>query len=79
MLNDPLSAQRGLEQAARLRAAADVIDETSRRLDLRVESLHYEGPAARRFRGVMAERAERAQRASRRLHDLADRLTIPGA
>ncbi len=57
--------------AAMLRAAAETVDEASRRLDLRVESLHYEGPAADHFKAVMSERHRRAHRAVAGLRELA--------
>lgn len=73
MLDNPLNAAAAEDHAARLRVIADGIAEQSQRLDLRVDSLHYEGPAARQFRVAMSERNQRAQRVARRLHELADR------
>lgn len=74
MLDEHLTAGDAADIAARLRNVADEADEQSRRLDLRIDSLHYDGPAARRFRVEMADRRERAQRVARRLHEVADRI-----
>jgi uncharacterized protein YukE len=80
-MNDSLfsSSPDAHEQAARLRAAADAVDEASHRLDLRVDSLHYEGPAAQRFRAAMADRQHRAQRLAHRLQQVAHRVSQTGA
>ena len=61
----------GAADAAMLRAAAETVADAARRLDLRVESLHYEGPAAEHFRSVMGERHRRAQRTVAGLRELA--------
>jgi len=78
MFDVPLDSHAADENSARLRIIADTIDEQSRRLDMRVDTLHYEGPAARRFRGVMSERHQRAHRITRRLHEMADRIQSSG-
>ena len=57
--------------AAMLRAAAETVDEAARRLDLRVDGLHYEGPAAQHFKSVMGDRHRRAQRTVDGLRELA--------
>jgi hypothetical protein len=75
MYDSPLSSHLADEHAATLRAAADAVDEQSRRLDLRVDSVHFEGPAGRRFRAAMAERHHRAQRTVNRLQQLAERVS----
>jgi hypothetical protein len=75
MLDQPLTADDGARNAATLHAAADAVSDLARRLELRVEALHYEGPAAYDFRISMAERAHRADRAVQRIRELADRLT----
>jgi uncharacterized protein YukE len=75
MYDSPLSSHLADEHAAKLRTAADAVDEQSRRLDLRVDSVHFEGPAGRRFRAAMAERHQRAQRTVHRLQELAARVS----
>ena len=74
MLDNPLNAAQAEDHAARLRIIADAIAEQSQRVDLRVDGLHYEGPAARQFRVAMSERNQRAQNVARRLHEIADRV-----
>jgi uncharacterized protein YukE len=79
MFESPLTSQQDYDNAARLRAVADAVDEQARRLELRIESIHFEGPAARRFRAAMADRHQRAQRTVHRLNELADRLSASSA
>ena len=74
MLDSPLNAPDADEQATRLRIVAEAIEDQSRRLDQRVEGMHYEGPAARHFRVAMTERHQRAQRVAERLRDMASQL-----
>jgi hypothetical protein len=66
------------EQAAMLRAVAEAVEDASRRLDLRVESLHFEGPAAVRLREAMTDRHRRAQRVGEELRQLAQQAGASG-
>jgi hypothetical protein len=75
MYESPLSSHLADEHTAKLRAAADAVDEQSRRLDMRVDSVHFEGPAGRRFRAAMSERHQRAERTVHRLREIADRVS----
>jgi uncharacterized protein YukE len=68
---DPAAAQA---QAARLRAAAEAVAQLQQRLDLRVDTLAFEGPAALRFRTAMADRSRRARRLADELQQTADRV-----
>jgi|1186.fasta_scaffold09021_4 hypothetical protein len=77
MQEGPLSSAIAQENAARLRAVAHAVDDESRRLAVRVDGLHYEGPAARRFRAAMADRHHRAQRLAHRLQQVAHRVGQP--
>jgi len=63
-----------LQRAAALRATAEQVTSTVERLDRRVETMHYQGPAADRFRAAMADRSLRGRRAVQELNDLADAL-----
>jgi hypothetical protein len=58
--------------AARVRLNAERVHELSRRLDARVEALHFEGPAAVRLHAEMAERKLRARGVADELQELAD-------
>jgi hypothetical protein len=70
---DPAAAA---EVAARLRAAADQVDEQARRLDARLDDLTFQGPAALRLRAAMVERCLRATRVADALRELADRARL---
>jgi uncharacterized protein YukE len=77
MLDAPLNAHPddAHRQAAALRQVAEIVGSLTHRMDARVESLHYEGPGADRFRSAMAERSQRAHRVSHQLGELADHLS----
>ena len=62
------------QRAAALRATAEQVASTVERLDRRVETMHYQGPAADRFRAAMSDRSLRGKRAVQELNELADAL-----
>jgi hypothetical protein len=72
---DPVAAS---ELAARLRAAADRVDDSARRLDARLDDLTFEGPAALRLRAAIVERRLRAARIADDLRETADVAVLGG-
>ena len=58
-------------EAASLLAQADGLAELSLQLQARVEGMEFEGPAATRFREVVADQSRQATQASAELRDLA--------
>jgi uncharacterized protein YukE len=73
---DPAAMQA---HAAKLRQAAETVQTHGRKLDHKVDSTHFEGAAANRFRAAMAERSARARTAADRLNDLAERVQARAA
>jgi hypothetical protein len=71
-LTDP---DRAIRHSSALRTVADTIEDMNRRLDLRVEAMHFHGAAADRLRANMDERSRRAARIAHRLHELAERAS----
>jgi hypothetical protein len=68
-LGDP-AAMRA--EAAMLRSQAEALASLAQQLQARVESVEYEGPAATRFRGAMADQGRRAMQLAGELQDLAN-------
>jgi uncharacterized protein YukE len=73
---DPAAMQA---HAAKLRQAAESVQTHGRKLDHKVDSTHFEGARAARFRASMAERSARARTAADRLNDLAERVAARAA
>jgi uncharacterized protein YukE len=69
--HDPAEIRR---QAALLRSAAETIELLVQRLDHRVESMTFEGPAAVRFKAAMHDRRQRGNRVANELEELATRF-----
>lgn len=63
-------------QVTKLRQSAESLLGLAERLDRRVETLVFDGPAAMHFRGVMRDRSRRARRAAEDLHESANRIQV---
>jgi uncharacterized protein YukE len=75
MLHHELPNDDAVKTAATLRHASELVTELARRVDDRVQDLHYEGHAAERFRAAMAERSTRAHRIAHQLDAIADTVS----
>jgi hypothetical protein len=70
--SDPVATR---ELAGRLRAGGDRIHDQAGRLDRKLDSLQFEGPAALRLRAAGAERKLRANQIAEELRDIAAGLS----
>jgi hypothetical protein len=61
-----------------LRSAGENVAVIADGLDRRVETMHFRGTAADRFRAQMSERTARLRRVSQELGDLAETVTHGG-
>jgi uncharacterized protein YukE len=68
-VNDPAAMR---QRAATLRSTAEQVATLVERLDRRVETMEFQGPAAERFRAAMSDRTLRGRRAAQELEELAD-------
>jgi uncharacterized protein YukE len=59
-------------EAAMLRSQAEALAALAQQVQARVESIEFEGPAAIRFRGAMADQSRRAAQLAGELQDLAN-------
>ena len=59
-------------EAAMLRSQAEALASLAQQVQARVESIEFEGPAATRFRGAMADQGRRAAQLAGELQDLAN-------
>src|SRR5688500_8943959 len=59
-------------EASALRAQAEALASLAQQLQGRVESIEYEGPAATRFRGAMADHSRRANQLAAELQELSN-------
>jgi hypothetical protein len=59
-------------EAAMLRSQAEALASLAQQVQARVESIEFEGPAATRFRGAMADQSRRAAQLAGELQDLAN-------
>ena len=59
-------------EAALLRSQAEALASLAQQLQARVEGVEFEGPAATRFRGSVADQSRRAAQLAGELQDLAN-------
>jgi uncharacterized protein YukE len=59
-------------EAAMLRSQAEALASLAQQVQARVETIEFEGPAATRFRGAMANQSRRAAQLAGELQDLAN-------
>jgi uncharacterized protein YukE len=70
----PIDSAALQAEAARLRSIAETISERSRRLEQRIATLDFQGPAGDRLRVATADQTARATRVAGQLEELADLL-----
>lgn len=67
----PIDAATLRSHSAVLRAAAEDLARVADRVGHRVDTMHFEGPAASRFRAQMADRTTRLRRVATEVGDVA--------